>query len=109
MTIAAIPVDQDIAANDKPIATAPPSSPLIAPWSKKGAADEAVRRADERMIAISRLRCSTAMRIVVPMMMMGRRRIAAHHDPTAAASPRSRSSFSTSRDRSDVVHEAEAP
>ena len=49
-----------------------------------------------RMIAISRLRCSTAMRMVVPMMMMATTANAAPTtSPTAAASCRSRSSFST--------------
>src|SRR6267142_589361 len=84
------------AANDKPIATAPPSSPLIAPWSKKGRRMKPSVAPTSRMIAISRLRCSTAIRIVVPMMMMATTANAAPTTmPTAAASPRSLSTFST--------------
>ncbi len=49
-----------------------------------------------RIMAISRLRCSTAMRIVVPMMMIATAANAPPTTiPTAAASCRSRSSFST--------------
>src|ERR1043165_4292489 len=42
----------------------------MAPWSRKGRRMKPSVAPTRRMIAISRLRCSTAMRIVVPMMMM---------------------------------------
>src|SRR5256885_2033510 len=81
---------------ESPIATSPPSRPLIAPCSRKGRRMNPSVAPTSRMIAISRLRCSTAMRIVVPMMMIATTANAAPTTrPTAAATCRSRSSFST--------------
>src|SRR2546422_545542 len=79
---------------DNATAASPPSIPLSAPCSRNGRRTKPLVAPTRRMMAISRLRCSTAMRIVVPMMMIA---------TVANAAPRSEEHTSELQSRLHLV------
>ena len=75
----------------KSSASVPPSTPLKKPSMRNGARTKASVAPTRRMIEISRLRASTAMRIVDPMMMIDTAAKARPStSPAAAATSRTR-------------------